>query len=80
MTKKKTTILTVLIASLLLSGCSIGKKNKEEPEDTNLTIEAEHNKPEEENKTEDISEDNSNKNIEIKENRLVLPEVEVDGY
>lgn len=80
MTKKKASIITLLIALMLLSACSIGKKNQGDTENTNLTVEAEQNKVEKENNTEEALEDNSKDNVENKENRLVLPEVEVEGY
>lgn len=82
MTKKKTSIITLLIVSMLLSACSIGKKNQEEPKNPNLTVEAEQNKVEEENKNniEKTVDNDFKESVEPKEDRLVLPEVEVEGY
>lgn len=82
MTKKKTSIITLLIVSMLLSACSIGKKNHEEPESLNLTVEAEQNKVKEENKNniEETVDNDFKESVEPKEDRLVLPEVEVEGY
>lgn len=83
MNRKKTEIITIFIICLLLSACSIGKKQQQEPDKTNLTIESEKNEvrdDENKNNIEETVDNDFKESVEPKEDRLVLPEVEVEGY
>lgn len=83
--KKKILIITTLfLTCVTLCSCSIGKKKSENIENPETNVKAEDqidkgdNK--EKNNNNSIAEEDS-KNFEgSKENRLVLPEVEVEGY
>lgn len=81
MNRKKTVIITIFIICLLLSACSIGKK--QEPDKANLTIESEKSEvrdDENKNNIEETVDNDFKESVEPKEDRLVLPEVEVEGY
>lgn len=83
MNRKTLTITTLFLVCMTLCSCSIGKKKSEgigKPE-TNVKAENQIDKGDNKEKNNDnILEEGSKKNEESKENRLVLPEVEVEGY
>lgn len=82
MNRKKTEIITIFIICLLLSACSIGKK-QQEPDNAKLTIESKKSEvrdDENKNNIEETVDNDFKESVEPKEDRLVLPEVEVEGY
>lgn len=82
MRKFKLKLAVVLLISLLLCSCSIGKKRPSDVDEKKINTEETINK-----KSDDDSKKSKNKtdsevvnNKLEKEHRLVLPEVEIDGY
>lgn len=84
MKRKTLTITTLFLACMTLCSCSIGKKKSEgiEKQETNVKAEDQIDKENDKGnvRKNNILEEDS-KDVEAsKENRLVLPEVEVEGY
>lgn len=83
MNRKILTIATLFLVCMTLCSCSIGKKKSEgiEKPETNVKAENQIDKGDNKEKNNDnILEEDSRKIEKSKENRLVLPEVEVEGY
>lgn len=84
MKKKILTITTLFLICTTLCACSIGKKNPASTEDPQVNTKIENRtgkgKEKENVRGNNILEEDSKDVEDSKENRLVLPEVEVEGY
>lgn len=82
MRKLKLKLAVVLLISLLLCSCSIGKKGPSNVNEKKINTEEAINKePDYDSKKSRNETDNEVVNNKLeKEDRLVLPEVEIDGY
>lgn len=82
MRKFKLKLAVVLLISLLLCSCSIGKKEPSNESEKKINTEETINKePDYDSKKSKSETDNEVVNNKLeKEDRLVLPEVEIDGY
>lgn len=83
MKRKALTITTLFLLCMTLCSCSIGKKKSESIENPETNVKAEDQIDKGDNKEKNnnnILEEDSKNVKESKENRLVLPEVEVEGY
>lgn len=82
--KKKILIITTLfLACITLCSCSIGKKKSGGIENPEANVKTENQIDKGDNKEKNnnsIAKEDSKKFERSKENRLVLPEVEVEGY
>lgn len=83
--KRKTLIITTLfLTCIALCACSIGKKKSEKTESpkTNTKVENQIDKGDNKAtiKSNNTIEEDSKNDKGSKENKLVLPEVEVEGY
>lgn len=82
MRKFKLKLAVVLLISLLLCSCSTGKKEPSNSNEKKINTEEAINKePDYDSKKSKSETDNEVVNNKLeKEDRLVLPEVEIDGY
>ena len=81
MIKKKSRILIVFCMCVILCSCSIGKPKETEINSINIkNTENIYKQEDEKNYEEEVKNENSHDLEKHEENKLVLPEVEVEGY